>query len=510
MGLLRASGARRCIRLLCPMLLLSCQLLFAADISGSWRGPRLANGGVTIYDYFHFQQQGERLSGELRLGWGDVAIRDGSVIGNVISFKAGDHWRYEGKPVGEVLELTYYDANNPPVVLKLSRQDAEVGLAPEPIPLPVLRKLSPNGLAQTPPMGWNSWNYFAQGISDFIVRRAADAMVESGMRDAGYVYLNIDEAWEGNRDANGTIHSNAKFPDMKALADYVHSRGLKLGVYSSPGPRTCDGYPGSYGHEAQDAATFASWGVDYLKYDWCSAFRIYQPSDMRAVYQKMGEALRQTGRPIVYSLCQYGKADVWMWGVAAGGNLWRTTTDIGANFQSMHSQATQQQGAAPYAGPGHWNDPDMLEVGNPGLTDDESRTHFGLWALLAAPLIAGNDLTHMNAQTREILLNREVIAIDQDPLGKQASLVFRKDDLEIWTKPLAGGRAALGFLNTGDKQIDRKISWTAAGIEHPNIARDVWKHRDLPIPGSGPQLSLAPHSMLLLVVSRDADSVPVP
>jgi alpha-galactosidase len=494
----------------CFALLLSVELLFAVDISGNWRAARIANGGVRIYDYFRFAQQGEKLSGQLRLGWGDLDIHDGRVVGDRVSFEAGDHWSYQGKLTGSVLLLTYRDANNPPVVLQLSQEGAEEGLAPKPLPLPALRQLAPNGLAPTPPMGWNSWNYFAQGISDAVVRQTADAMVANGMRDAGYVYLNIDEAWEGDRDSTGNIHSNAKFPDMKALADYVHSRGLKLGIYSSPGPQTCDGYRGSYGYEAQDAAAFAAWGIDYLKYDWCSAFRIYQPVDMRAVYQKMGEALQKTGRPIVYSLCQYGKADVWTWGAAVGGNLWRTTTDIGANFKSMHSQALQQEKTAAYAGSGHWNDPDMLEVGNPGLSDDESRTHFSLWALLAAPLIAGNDLLHMNTETREILLNREVIAIDQDPLSQQARLVFQRDDVEIWAKQLSGGRSALGFLNTGGNAIDRQISWTSAGVQRPNRARDVWKHQDVPVAESGLQLVLRPHAMLLLVISGDEGAVGIP
>ncbi len=494
-------------RLACLALAVSTQL-FAADISGSWRGSRVANGGVTIYDYFRLQQQGERLSGQLRLGWGDVDIKDGSVIGDAVSFKAGDHWSYQGKLVGKLLELTYYDANNPPVVLRLSREGAEEGLAPPPLPLPALRPLPPNGLAPTPPMGWNSWNYFAQGISDAIIRQTADAMVASGMRDAGYVYLNIDEAWEGDRDAAGNIHANASFPDMKALAGYVHSRGLKLGIYSSPGPQTCDGYPGSYGYEAQDAATFAAWGIDYLKYDWCGAFRIYQPEEMHAVYQKMGEALQRTGRPIVYSLCQYGKADVWTWGAAAGGNLWRTTTDISPTFHSMYSQATQQEKAAPYAGKGHWNDPDMLEVGNPGLTEDESRTHFGLWALLAAPLIAGNDIAHMTVQTRDILLNREVIAIDQDPLGKQARLVFDKDGLEIWVRPLSGGRTAAGFINTGETQLNRRVDWSLARLKRPTKARDVWNHRDLTPIEPELRVELPSHSMILLVTTPAGNDFP--
>src|SRR5579884_1955950 len=235
-------------------------------------------------------------------------------------------------------------------------------------------------IAATPPMGWNSWNHFAERVTDADVRAAADALVSSGMRDAGYIYVNIDDTWEGQRDANGVIHTNSKFPDMKALADYVHSKGLKLGIYSSPGPKTCAGYEGSYGHEEQDAKTYAAWGIDYLKYDWCGARNIYKDDEMQAVYQKMGDALQASGRPIVYSLCQYGRQEVWEWGPDVGGNLWRTTGDIRDSWDSMSKIGFNQDELAPYAAPGHWNDPDMLEIGNGGMTDTEYRTHMSLWS----------------------------------------------------------------------------------------------------------------------------------
>src|SRR5579863_4804765 len=278
-------------------------------------------------------------------------------------------------------------------------------------------------LAATPPMGWNSWNYFADKVTDKDIRSAADQIVASGMKDAGYVYINIDDTWEGQRDANGVLHTNSKFPDMKALADYVHSKGLKLGIYSSPGPKTCAGYEASLGHELQDAQLYASWGIDYLKYDLCSYIPavMYKqaPNDAAArmklmigAYEKMHQALKSTGRPIVYSLCQYGWDSVWEWGPNVGANLWRTTGDIQPNWQSIYSILNEQAGLAEYAGPGHWNDPDMLEVGNGRLSPAENRTHFSMWAMLAAPLLAGNDLPNMTPEVRGILTNRDVIAID--------------------------------------------------------------------------------------------------
>ncbi len=299
-------------------------------------------------------------------------------------------------------------------------------------------------LAATPPMGWNSWNWFAEKVTDKDVRRAADMLVSSGMRDAGYVYVNIDDTWEGARDTNGNLHSNDKFPDMKALADYVHSKGLKLGIYSSPGPKTCTRFEGSMGHEDQDAQLYASWGVDYLKYDLCSfhngVMRKDHPGEgpeamktqykvMREAYEKMHQALLKTGHPIVYSLCQYGFDSVWQWGPEVGANLWRTTGDITPTFDRISLIGREQAGLARYAGPGHWNDPDMLEVGNGKLTLDENRTHMGMWAMLAAPLLAGNNLSQLSPDINAILTNREIIAIDQDPWARRPIVSTPKGQL---------------------------------------------------------------------------------
>jgi len=366
---------------------------------------------------------------------------------------------------------------------------------------PPLHKAAYNGLAKTPPMGWNSWNLFQGRIDDQTVRSIADAMVSSGMRDAGYVYVNIDDTWEGVRDAAGNIQTNHKFPDMKALADYVHSKGLKLGIYSGPGPRTCAGYPGSYGHEEQDARTFAAWGIDYLKYDWCSAATIYKDAQLQPVYQKMGDALAATGRPIVYSLCEYGRGSVEKWGPEVGGNLWRTTDDIRDDWSSMIGNVEEQVPTAAYAGPGHWNDPDMLEIGNGHMTDEEYRTHMSLWALVAAPLLAGNDVRNMTDATREILLNKEVIAIDQDPLGKQASPV-KNGDLETWIKPLADGSVAVGVVNLGAAEAQASIHARDLNLGSAvKNARDVWKHQDVKFTGETYTATVPSHGVLLLRVS---------
>jgi alpha-galactosidase len=334
-------------------------------------------------------------------------------------------------------------------------------------------------LALTPPMGWNSWNKFAEKVNDKSVREMADAMVASGMKDAGYVYVNIDDTWEGARDAQGNIQPNSKFPDMKALADYVHSKGLKIGIYSSPGPKTCADYEGSYQHEQQDANTYAKWGFDYLKYDWCSAGKVYQPTDMQAVYKKMGDALKATGRPIVFSLCQYGQQNVWEWGASVGGNLWRTTGDIQDTYDSMtHLGFDKQLGHEKYAGPGHWNDPDMLEIGNGGMSNMEYRTHMSLWAMLAAPLLAGNDLRNMAPEIRDILINKEVIAIDQDPLGRQGFRVSKEGDGEIWEKPLANGDLAVGLFNRGATMTTVKAFWEILGLKGRHKVRDLWVHEE--------------------------------
>jgi alpha-galactosidase len=338
-------------------------------------------------------------------------------------------------------------------------------------------------------MGWNSWNHFKEKVTDADVRAAADAMVVSGMKDAGYVYVNIDDSWEGKRDAQGNIHPNSKFPDMKALGDYVHSKGLRLGIYSSPGPKTCGGYEGSYGHEQQDANTYASWGVDFLKYDLCSYMDIMKLHDprqdpqkamvlMQAAYRKMHEALLNTHRSIVYSLCQYGVDSVWEWGPQVGGNTWRTTDDISDSYRSMALIGFSQTGLEKFAGPGHWNDPDMLEIGNGGMTADQYRTQMSLWAILAAPLLSGNDLSKMDEVTKSILLNKEVIAVDQDKLGIQGS---RIGPPQIWLKPLSGGAKAVALFNyvIDDEAEPLTLKFKDIGFTGQVHARDLWAHKDL-------------------------------
>jgi alpha-galactosidase len=329
----------------------------------------------------------------------------------------------------------------------------------------------------TPPMGWNSWNHFAERVDDRGVRAAADALVASGMKDAGYVYINIDDTWEAGRDAQGFIQPNQKFPDMKALADYVHSKGLKIGIYSSPAAKTCAGYEGSLGHDEQDAQSYAKWGIDYLKYDWCQANGTRE--EMIAAYTKMHDALKRTGRPIVLSLCQYGLNKVWEWGPAVGGNLWRTTGDISDQYRVMADIGFSQNGLEKFAGPGHWNDPDMLEVGNGGMNEDEYRTHMSLWAILAAPLIAGNDLTRMTPFTVELLTNREVIAVDQDPLGKQGYRVAQEGPFEIWMKPLADGSKAVGLFNRQRSTEQLTVKLAQLGIDGEASVRDLWLKKDL-------------------------------
>jgi alpha-galactosidase len=345
---------------------------------------------------------------------------------------------------------------------------------------------APNGLAQTPPMGWNSWNHFQCNISEQVVRDTADAMVSSGMRDAGYQYVVIDDCWQVSRDVNGFIVADAKkFPSgIKALADYVHSKGLKFGLYSDAGRLTCGGRPASQGHEYQDAITYASWGVDYLKYDWCNT----GDRNAQEAYATMADALRASGRPIVFSMCEWGTAKPWLWAKNTG-NLWRTTGDISDDFDTkkkghdwehpMTMLLDLNEPLWPFAGPGHWNDPDMLEVGNGGMTTTEYRSHFSLWAMMAAPLIAGNDIAHMDAPTKAILENKEVIAVDQDPLGIQGHRIWKEGDSEVWVKPLSGGAKAVLMFNRG--KAPAKISATAEQLGWPagvraNV-RDLWAHK---------------------------------
>jgi alpha-galactosidase len=327
----------------------------------------------------------------------------------------------------------------------------------------------------------------------------ADAMASNGMKDAGYQYINIDDTWEGGRDAQGNITTNKKFPDMKALADYVHGKGLKIGIYSSPGPNTCAGYEGTYGHEAQDARTYAAWGIDYLKYDWCGARNLYTDEEMQAVYQKMGDALHDAGRPILYSLCQYGRADVWKWGAEVGGNAWRTTGDIRDTWDSMTRIGFSQHELAPWAKPGHWNDPDMLEIGNGGMSDAEYKTHMSLWAILAAPLLAGNDLRSMTPEITAILTNRDVIAVNQDADGKQGRRIAQSGEQETWARPLSGGAQAVALFNRAAQAASITVKWSDLGLTSPPAqARDLWAHRDMTLTGPDYSVEVPAHGVMLL------------
>jgi len=321
-------------------------------------------------------------------------------------------------------------------------------------------------LALTPPMGWNSWNKFACNVNEKLIREMADAMVSSGMKDAGYQYINIDDCWHGKRDSLGFIQPDPeRFPSgMKALSDYIHSKGLKFGIYSDAGWNTCGGKPGSRGYEFQDAMQYAKWGIDYLKYDWCNT----EALNAEGAYLTMRNALYSAGRPIVFSLCEWGNNKPWDWGKNVG-HLWRTIGDITNCFDCVVDHGTWkswgvmyildlQDGLRVHAGPDHWNDPDMMEVGN-GMFVNEDRAHFSMWCLLAAPLIAGNDLTNMSKETKEILTNKEVIEINQDSLGIQGFKYSARDSLEIWFKPLIKGDWAICFLNRSNRLQKISFDW---------------------------------------------------
>ena len=374
-----------------------------------------------------------------------------------------------------------------------------------------LRAREPNGLAQTPPMGWNSWNRFGCNIDEAKIRAEADALASNGMKEAGYGYLVIDDCWQVARDEHGDILADPKkFPSgIKALADYVHSKGLKFGIYSDSGEATCQGRPGSRGREYQDAAQYARWGVDYLKYDWCNTENV---SAIDA-YDTMAGALRSTGRPIVFSICEWGQSRPWTWVRQIGGNLWRTTSDIWDSFDrtghygewlSVLDIADRESGLDAYAGPGHWNDPDMLEVGNGGMTDAENRTHFALWAMLAAPLMAGNDVSAMPKETLAILTAPGVIAIDQDRLGKQARRYVKSPVDQIWKKPLSTGATAVMLINTSSepRKVTTKLFNLDLNPEATFEVKDAWGQKSYaPVKGEI-EVDLQPHASAVLVLTQ--------
>ncbi len=483
----------------------------ASDLTGNWVAAQDMNDGTFRRTYLDLQQDGANVTGHIRATQFYYAVKsstlgDGGVLTIVGSLMDGHSERtatYQVRLDGDQLHVAAIGRNGAPAAEMIAhRAPAGEGAYPKRIEPPAIHPVAANGLAKTPPMGWNSWNKFHGRVDDASVRGIADAMASNGMRDAGYLYVNIDDTWEGERDGAGNIRSNKKFPDMKALADYVHSKGLKLGIYSSPGPNTCAGYEGSYGHELQDAKTYAAWGIDYLKYDWCSARNLYTDEEMRAVYQKMGDALRSSGRAIVFSLCQYGRADVWKWGPLVGGNLWRTTGDISDRWDSMTRIGFNQDELAPYAAPGYWNDPDMLEIGNGGMSDDEYRTHMSLWSMLAAPLLAGNDLRDMTQSIKDILMNREVIAIDQDPAGRQGKRLSQTGDQEVWVRDLAGGAKAIALFNRGGDAARITVKWADMGVDPGATARDLWAHADVKLSGPGYSATVASHGVVLLKVAQ--------
>jgi len=385
-------------------------------------------------------------------------------------------------------------------------------------------------LALTPPMGWNSWNPFGENVSEKVIKETADAFVSSGLKDAGYTYIVIDDIWQGGRDSvTGLLYPDpVRFPSgIKALADYVHSKGLKFGIYSDAGTLTCGDKPGSFGYEEKDAKLFAEWEVDYLKYDFCycpdyaSLHNDYKMAMAR--YKAMGDALKATGRPIVFSICEWGPRSPWLWGREVGGHLWRTSYDVGDKWDEPRNEHSQigiltsidvMCDLERFAGPGGWNDPDMLVIGlnnsgfikGGGCTYEEYRTQMSMWCMFSAPLMLGCDVSNMTEATKTILLNKEIIAIDQDPLGKQAFRVMRKDGFEAWKKPLSGNRVAIAFLNRNSKE--GSVTVTPEQLElDPDIkyeTYDVWLHKKVNQAASAFSSIMKSHECQVYVLTPDS------
>ena len=371
---------------------------------------------------------------------------------------------------------------------------------------------SDNGLAKTPPMGWNSWNKFHYDINETIIKKVADSFVSKGLKDAGYTYIVIDDAWQSGRDKNGKVLADkVKFPSgIKALADYIHSKGLKFGIYTDCGDKTCGGYEGSLNHEESDAKTYAEWGVDYLKEDWCNTSGL----DAQMQYKKMSAALSASGRPILFSLCEWGLSSPWLWASNVG-NMWRATADIAdcwdctaGNLLGWTVILEQSVNLAPFAGPGHWNDPDMLEVGNSGLTLTESRSHFSMWCMLAAPLIAGNDISNMNDSIKNILTAPELIAIDQDSLGLQATRIRNASGLQVWQKPLNDGSIAVALLNLSAANNSMLVTWKDLGLEAGNATvRDLWRRTDLGVFKDTFKITVPTHGIVVVKIKGQKQSI---
>jgi alpha-galactosidase len=384
-----------------------------------------------------------------------------------------------------------------------------------------------DNIALTPPMGWNSWNCFAHTVSADKVKAAADAMVKSGLINHGWTYINIDDFWQNHRDstdptlhgqfrdAQGNVVPNSRFPDMKGLADYIHGLGLKAGLYSSPGPWTCGGCTGSWHHEQQDAARYAAWGFDYLKYDLCTYHDVMPDCEKSLVpaqepYRLMGDFLKQQPRDIVFSLCQYGELNVWQWGGSVGGNSWRTTGDISDSWSSMSGIGFRQDAAGLFARPGNWNDPDMLIVGKVGwghlhptrLTPSEQYTHVSLWCLLSAPLLIGCDMTQLDPFTLNLLENDEVLAVDQDPLGKQALTVSKNGETRVYAKDMADGSKVVGLFNLGEIETQVHANWPDLGLQGKWRVRDLWRQKDLGEFKDTFSATVPRHGVVLIKISK--------
>lgn len=397
-----------------------------------------------------------------------------------------------------------------------------------------LRIVVGDTLALTPPMGWSSWYMAHTDVSDELIRKQADALVSSGLADHGYSFVNIDDGWNRNarsndpmvkgaaRDEEGALRPNEMFPNMIALTGYIHSKGLKAGIYISPGPRTCAGYEGSYGHEQQDAELFAAWGFDFLKYDFCSYDELIKGSrrreDLIRPYRLMGSILKSLDRDMVFNLCQYGLGDVWEWGREVGGNFWRTSDDVGSGIDGSLWKSTDafgfgEAGKEQWAGPGGWNDPDNILIGQilwhdklrpTPLTPDEQYTWITLWSMLNAPLILGNDLTKLDAFTLSLLSNDEVIAVNQDALGRQAVRVLKMGSVEVWEKNLEDGSKAIAFFNRGPSAAPVHVEWSALGITVSVDSRDLWEHRDLGNTGHGLSANLPAHGTKFIRIRTGA------
>ena len=396
-----------------------------------------------------------------------------------------------------------------------------------------------NQLALTPPMGWSSWYILMASMNDHDIRAQADAMISSGLADHGYSYIDIDEGWNikpskapgstPGRDAQGNLNTSDRFPDMKSLTDYVHKKGLKAGIYSSPGPLDCGGYAGSYGHEQQDAKLFATWGFDLLKYDKCSyPAKDNSPAEQQKPYRLMGTILAGLNRDFILNLCQYGDGEVWSWAREVGGHFWRTTGDLGWGPRGVYSLwdnvargLDKPRDIAKWAGPGGWNDPDNVLIGTIAygpsddlqpsadlrympapLTPDEEYTYMSLWSLQAAPLVLGSDLTKLDSFTLSLLTNDEVIAVDQDPLGKQAARVFNSGGLSVWVKDLEDGSKAVGLFNLGDRETKVVARWDDLGISGKRLVRDLWRQKDLGAFEREFQARVAPHGVVLVRISE--------